>query len=402
MYETVGEKMNNHEVINGIGALTMACDAYRRISDDAAFPDRLEAEAAEVLRKLCCDNASLTSCKCLCNGNPDNSIPLGECAVSLPDNLRLSSTLRECLPNLVEDNRIVLKVRLDLNSAFTMVIESSDDTDSAAVLSQYILLSALGKKSNLSFRCADLGKGGGFFSVMHDAISAFPNKSGGMVYKTAFELTKLIDDLVNAATQTISALGHKYGSLAQYNEENQVKLTEYINILYISESDRNGDFDRLRILAENSRKNGVSTIIIAAPPVASQFADAADYYLSFIGKTPTVGKRKPLPFAVDESVCISQEAMDAIKEGLQRGEQIDTVFSHHPELKTEPITLDSSVAVRIPFALDRNGFLQYFEIGGDAPSHALVSGSTGSGKSVALHTLIMGMVYNYHPDDVEV
>ena len=31
-----------------------------------------------------------------------------------------------------------------------------------------------------------------------------------------------------------------------------------------------------------------------------------------------------------------------------------------------------------------------------------ISGSTGSGKSVALHTMIMGIIYNYHPDDVEI
>ncbi len=79
---------------------------------------------------------------------------------------------------------------------------------------------------------------------------------------------------------------------------------------------------------------------------------------------------------MDPSVQIAQDVMDSVNEGLQRNEKIDTVYAHHPELKTEPMSMDSSSAIRIPFAIDKNGIMQYFEIGGEAPPHALVSGST--------------------------
>ena len=42
------------------------------------------------------------------------------------------------------------------------------------------------------------------------------------------------------------------------------------------------------------------------------------------------------------------------------------------------------------------------EIGGTAPAHALISGETGSGKSVLLHTIIDSITMHYHPNDVEI
>lgn len=64
--------------------------------------------------------------------------------------------------------------------------------------------------------------------------------------------------------------------------------------------------------------------------------------------------------------------------------------------------MDSTNGLKIPFAYDDNGIIQFFEIGGKAPAHALISGMIGSGKASALHMLILQTVCNYQPGDVDI
>ena len=62
---------------------------------------------------------------------------------------------------------------------------------------------------------------------------------------------------------------------------------------------------------------------------------------------------------------------------------------------------ESTQALLIPFAVDSRKRLIELELGGALTAHALLSGSTGSGKSTTLHMLITSITLNYHPDDVE-
>ena len=98
----------------------------------------------------------------------------------------------------------------------------------------------------------------------------------------------------------------------------------------------------------------------------------------------------------------SENDIENIISLLQSKQNIDTSYEKQLGFHTEYFTMNSTEALRIPFAIDKNGKILYFEIGGNAPTHALIAGSTGSGKCVALHTLIIQIVRNYHPDDVEI
>ena len=62
---------------------------------------------------------------------------------------------------------------------------------------------------------------------------------------------------------------------------------------------------------------------------------------------------------------------------------------------------ESTRSLLIPFAVDSRKRLVELELGGALSAHALLSGTTGSGKSTTLHMLITSIVLNYHPDDVE-
>jgi len=55
----------------------------------------------------------------------------------------------------------------------------------------------------------------------------------------------------------------------------------------------------------------------------------------------------------------------------------------------------------LPLAVDSQGSFAFVELGGALTVNALLSGRTGSGKSTTLHMLIMAIIMNYSPKDVE-
>lgn len=56
--------------------------------------------------------------------------------------------------------------------------------------------------------------------------------------------------------------------------------------------------------------------------------------------------------------------------------------------------------IRVPLGVDAHNELHYIEFGGMNFAGYLM-GSAGSGKSTLIHTIIASILYNYHPDDVE-
>ena len=57
--------------------------------------------------------------------------------------------------------------------------------------------------------------------------------------------------------------------------------------------------------------------------------------------------------------------------------------------------------IQIPFAVDSMGGLISLNLGSSLSPHALISGTTGCGKSTALHTIIQGIAASYSSDEVE-
>ena len=394
--------MNNNEFLNSVSTISSAINAYELLYDDINDRNILEQEAIKIMA-LICDIVSQADKDCVSNKKIIELSELGYCCFPLPVSKALSNILTDRLSKFISNQQIEIPIKIDYNNCFSMVLEINDNIDAASVLAQYILMSSLQVKQGLNFRCVDMVKGGSFFSVLHNLISKFPNKSGGRVFKSSMELDDLLKELDTTATKTIASLGNTFDSVCAYNQSNQVKLQEYVNVLYLNLSNRSDEeIKRIKVLLENRKKNGMSFILIGDCTSVGQFFEFSDYYFRYTPKGIYAGFQANLPFNTNSQIQLSDVSSLNLEENMQRAEFVDTIYANHPELHTDYLTMDSTQALRIPFALDRNGLIQYFEIGGEAPSHALLSGSTGSGKSVALHTLIMQIIYNYHPDDVEI
>lgn len=393
--------MNNNEVINGIAAILSASHAYQSLNKDILDPIDFEQAACTFIESLCTENPTLSSATSINNGSNSSGITFGmvSSVLELPDSMW--TILKKRLPKLVHNHLLEVDVKIDFENNFSLVINDNKSTDVTASIVQQILIFMLKQNINLNFRCADFAAGGNIFMPFHKLVSLFPTKTGGKVYTKVREFSDLIKELESVATMAMEKLGSTYSTVKEFNKENSIKITEYLVILYLNGSlYNNEDFNRIRTLVENNKRNGISFIIIGTQDVTETFVEYVDFSLTCSGSSLFIGNIAKLPFYPRKISELYE--IENIISLFQTSEIIDTHYENCIDFHTEYFTMDSSSALRIPFAIDKNNVPLYFEIGGNAPNHALIAGTTGSGKTVVLHTLIMQIIHNYHPDDVEI
>lgn len=394
--------LGNKEILNGFAAIINVIRAYEDLAEDVLDSNELENEVINLLSELIRCNKSLVSSSCVHNDGNSLSETLGKCSIPVTENAGILDTISKQIPQFLMNSRLVIPVRIDYTKNLTMLFEVDSEFFEAKIIAEHVLLSMLKANKNLHLRCADFAMGGTFFSAAHNIVSVFPEKSGRKVYTKLNEADELIRELDVSATKAISLLGGTFTSVAEYNIANSVKTPEFLNIIYLPKTTNRFDdfFDRLEILIRNRKRNGMSFIIVADKSNLRLSADLFDFHLGFGSQRTYLGFIKNLPFDISDVIQPIVRIPDELVKEIYQVYEIDTRFENHPEHQSKPLSLVSNDILSIPFAIDKHNILQHFQIGDVAP-HALISGSTGSGKSVFLHTIIMQIAYNYHPDDVE-
>ena len=104
-------------------------------------------------------------------------------------------------------------------------------------------------------------------------------------------------------------------------------------------------------------------------------------------------KKHPLPQAyVDE---IKQETKQKTKTSTEYAKNFPLDKWKYPDKSDE-----NAKKISLPYGVDGKGEIRYVSFGEENFATYLM-GASGSGKSTLLHTLITGIIRNYHPDDVE-
>ena len=102
-------------------------------------------------------------------------------------------------------------------------------------------------------------------------------------------------------------------------------------------------------------------------------------------------------FRIDDLQIIIDRLKDSAKKSTQIIISIDEMFEAIDKDRDDDIP---SIRLNIPIG-KRGGDIQYLSFDASSTNtHALAIGSTGSGKSVLLHTIILNACYKYSPEDL--
>lgn len=116
-----------------------------------------------------------------------------------------------------------------------------------------------------------------------------------------------------------------------------------------------------------------------------------------------------LPLQLPENRVELDDAIETMKKAVYNADRVTITYddvtsglTHQPD---RWFRYSDEKGISVPFALSGANKVLSLELASDALSpkyHTLVTGMIGSGKSTLLHTLIMGLLMKYSPEDVQI
>lgn len=224
------------------------------------------------------------------------------------------------------------------------------------------------------------------------------------VYASREDITRRFKELEKFVDVTCSRLAG-IGSAYDYNLSNEPVIIQHLVVIndFPEKMDRAAE-EALDVLINNAAKCGISMIFTKKGNLSELPNAVQNTFLRINASinghtTPLEGKMYDFQF---DGVCSSCETfIDGVKATYNEGFKVDNSFANFFSNTSFNGYRESTQALLIPFAVDSRKRLVELELGGALTAHALLSGSTGSGKSTTLHMLIISIILNYHPDDVE-
>ena len=389
----------NKEIINGIIAISEIIEACNEQKDDVVEITPYMEEVCDLISKVIEYNPDFQYAEGICNGNISNSKKFATISSYTRSIGEIEDLMQTKLTNKYNTGKVSLPVFLDYTSPVQLLIESEESEDTTALqIVENLLLEWMEVNPDIHFRCADFVKNGNFFSELYGMINQMKENSGGIVYTRTSQFGDLLQLLEEKAIQSLSLRNNVQDMNDSFSGANQ-----FVSIIYLKDSEYNeSEFNRLISLIDNARRTGLSFVLIGRRKISKQLKKVFDLYININSGNLYCNDCSMLQFVHEPPIDPLNIRLKRIIKNKKELDKVETTLSDLNDINAECQSMDSTNVLRIPFASDKKGTLQFFEIGGEAPSHALISGSTGSGKSVALHTMIMGIIYNYHPDDVEI
>ena len=241
----------------------------------------------------------------------------------------------------------------------------------------------------------DAKNAGASFGNLISIINSDHKNFFGKVFMNDQDINVAFNTIESVISDNIAKTSLSEKSVFEYNKENADRAIP-ITFFVIFDCDMlsNTLGNRLANIEQNAEKGGVNIIKISSEK--SQSNKSFDILINNAFSTISKGD-----FEAKVKTVVTPYSTQDIEESSKK-EEINTNLNSHINIDGAKFTLDSTDVLSIPFAIDEYGNVESFEIGGYAPPHALISGATGSGKSVLLHTIIDSVIFHYHPNDVEI
>ena len=262
------------------------------------------------------------------------------------------------------------------------------------------------------------------------------------VWGNAQRIEERLDVLLDRA-QTINQdyLRGQYKNILEYNQA-AGKNAEPLQFLMVVDFPRGFTqtaLEKLENIMSNGPKNGIYTILAGEVEEVAGASDANDPRYNAVlnrivqklscyrfengtlyvpprpsGKLPAgqphaMPKLQYLPLQLPENRVELDDAIETMKKAVYNADRVtityDDVMSGLTRQPDRWFRYSDEKGISVPFALSGANKVLSLELAADALSsryHTLVTGMIGSGKSTLLHTLIMGLLMKYSPEDVQI
>lgn len=248
----------------------------------------------------------------------------------------------------------------------------------------------------------DLGKGIGLDNIYHGAISKDQN------------ITEHIENLVSKINGRLEQYGSSDTDIFKYNTEvsdnkQEVELLIVNNFRKLNQS----QLDLIKSIIDSGPKCGIITLLVddlsvkdgsyvseETKNIIADFAKKCVYKFVLNTENITLNSKVFMPKMRDGGFDFGSYVQDL----KHNASKIDTtvylssIFDEADYVKNKPYFGDK---ISLPIGKE-GGSIRYLDFAcNSSQCHGLITGTTGSGKSVMLHTLILASSYNYSPDEVQ-
>lgn len=260
------------------------------------------------------------------------------------------------------------------------------------------------------------------------------------VWVDSQRIEERLDVLLDRA-QTISQdyLRGQYNDILEYNQA-AGKNAEPLQFLVVADFPRGftqSALEKLENVMSNGPKNGIYTILSGDMSELLGSNDGNDqrynavlrrvcskltfFYFDEKGihvpnvQSPRVSGTHAmidqlyLPMILPTNRSLVDSTIETLKKAIHAAERVtityDDVMDGLPQMPERWFGYSDRQGLSVPFALSGANKVLSLELASDALSpkyHTLVTGMIGSGKSTLLHTLIMGLLMKYSPEDVQI
>ena len=381
--------MFNTEILSFLSLLGDCADACGRLEKYGYGGKALEEAAADYVQKAIKHNVELvrsSSCK-----NDDATFLIGRYELQKYGS---SENLEKFVGNLYGRKSFEIGFSLKKHVALD-IVTIEEEREQAEILLQSALAAVTSayKKGDCVWKCIAGKDSGAFLGPLIKAVTG-DSVYGGRVYSDEHEASKLLTEIENTIAANIAT--SEGANIFDFNaeSENTIPVTNLIigDLSNFSDSFRK----KASSLFAKAPRGGVNLFLIdslenggGTDTDGVQVLFCEDGRFFFCNST-----------MLPAEIVINPLEKTSVEE-LLKVRQISSLIQDNFDLNTPPYSMNADECLSIPFAIERDKICN-FRIGGIAPPHALISGITGSGKSVTLHTIIDMISYNYHPDEAEI
>ncbi len=322
--------------------------------------------------------------------------------------------LEKKLGLLYEHEKIFIPIIIDISKGLNIFVYENQIEHTGTcmnLINQLMMLLLLNapasKQQFVLFDPVGRGKG---YRLFLELFNNIPELNTGQIWTTKEQMAKQLrklSDFVDDVGQNKLA---KYNDIYEYNNtiiENQETL-KCLSILNFPKYFDERMLDDLYNIMTNGAKYGINVLLHYDDTQADKNSAKIMEWIENLQNISTLLENIGGNFFLNDSIMFAPHNKLA---ALENNDFINEFANEIDKVKKQGLSFNKiydgvlfskscTDHLSIPIGKDGNGDIHSLRLGENSSHHCIIAGATGGGKSTLLHTIIMGALCNYSPDEL--